>query len=69
MRRVLMAILVLCVGVCLTGCSTMVNTEEEQIRKYSRMSEMNRRLLAEDIDTILLLDRSTKLSRWHLRSE
>ena len=69
MRRVLMAILVLCVGVCLTGCRTMVNTEEEQIRKYSRMSEMNRRLLVEDIDTILLLDRSTQLSRWHLRSE
>ena len=69
MRRVLMAILVLCVGVCLSGCATMVNTEEEQIRKYSRMSEINRRLLAEDIDTILLLDRSTQLSRWHLRSE
>jgi len=69
MRRVLMTILVLCVGFCLTGCQTMVRTKEEQIRKYSRMSDINRRLLAEDIDTILLLDKSTQLSRWHLRTE
>jgi len=47
----------------------MVNTEEQQIRKYSRMSEINRRLLVEDIDAILLLDKSTQLSRWHLRTE
>lgn len=69
MRRVLMAMIVLCVGFCLTGCETMVNTKEQQIRKYSRMSEINRRLLVEDIDTLLLLDRSTQLSRWHLRTE
>jgi hypothetical protein len=69
MRRVLMAIVVLCVGFCLTGCETMVNTEEQQFRKYSRMSDINRRLLVEDIDAILLLDRSTQLTPWHMRTE
>jgi len=69
MRRVLMAIVVLCVGFCLTGCQTMTRTKEGQIRKYSRMSDINRRLLSEDIDAILLFDKSTQLSRWHLRTE
>ncbi len=69
MRRVLMAIVVLCVGFCLTGCETMTRTKEQQIRKYSRMSDINRRLLAEDIDAIFLLDRSTQLTRWHMRTE
>lgn len=69
MRRVLMAMFVLCVGFCLSGCQTMVHTKDEQIRKYSRMSDINSRLLAEDIDAILLLDQSTRLSRWHLRTE
>ncbi len=69
MRRVLMAIVVLCVGFCLTGCQTMTRTKEQQIRKYSRMSDINRRLFVEDIDAILMMDKSTQLSRWHLRTE
>lgn len=68
MRRVLMAIAVLCVGFCLAGCQTMTNTKEQQIRKYSRMSEINRRLLAEDIDAIFLLDRSSQLTSYHMRT-
>ena len=69
MRRVLMAIVVLCVGVCLTGCQTMTRTKEQQIRKYSRMSEINRRLFVEDVDAIFLMDKSTQLSHWHMRTE
>ena len=69
MRRVLMAMLTLCVVFCLSGCRTMVRTDQEQIRKYSRMSEINRRLLVEDIDAIFLFDKSTNLTRWYMRSE
>lgn len=69
MRRVLIAIAVLSVSVCLSGCQTMINTKEQQIRRYSRISEVNRLLLAEDIDSILLLDQSSQLTPWHMRTK
>lgn len=68
MRRILIAMVVLCVGFCLTGCQTMVSTKEQQIQKYSRMSDINRRLLAEDIDAIFMLDKSTQLTSWHMQT-
>jgi len=46
----------------------MVSTKEQQIQKYSRMSDINRRLLAEDIDAIFMLDKSTQLTSWHMQT-
>ena len=61
--------LVLVAGVSMfMGCETMTNGPEQQITKYSRISELNRRMLAEDVDAILLLDRPSILTPWYVRS-
>jgi hypothetical protein len=63
----IMAIL-LGVTVLASGCQTMTSDSEQQIRKYSRIADLNRRMLADDVDAILLLDRPSNLSQWHVRS-
>lgn len=68
MRKFLIG-LVLAVGVSVfMGCETMTNGSEQQITKYSRIAELNRRMLAEDVDAILLLDRPSILTPWYVRS-
>ena len=69
MLRITLTVLLVGAGMILGGCQTMTNDSEEQVRKYSRIAETNRRMLAEDIDAIFLLDRGTSLSPWHLRYE
>jgi len=64
MRKLLGLMLVAAVGLILSGCETMTRDSEMQIRKYSRIAEINRRLLAEDIDAILLLDQPSRLTQW-----
>ena len=56
----------LALSVTLTGCQTLSKSKEQQIRKYSRISELNRRMLAEDVDKYLLLDRPSRLTQWHV---
>ena len=61
---------VLLVGVTsLLGCQTLTRDREQQITKYSRISDLNRRMLNEDLDRIFLLDRPSSLSRWHVRPD
>jgi len=43
--------------------------KEQQVRKYSRISDMNRRMLADDIDAVFLLDKPSQLTRWHVRND
>ena len=52
----------------LGGCQTLSSDKEMQIRKYSRISDLNRRMLHEDVEAIMLLDRPSNLSRWHVRN-
>ena len=61
---VLLSVLIL-VG----GCQTITRDKEQQIRKYSRIADLNRRMLAEDWDTFWLLNRSSHLTRWHVRND
>jgi len=44
------------------GCKTLSKDEEQNTHKYSRVSEINRRMLAEDIERLLLLDKPSTLS-------
>ncbi|MBN1844768.1 MAG: hypothetical protein JW810_03730 [Sedimentisphaerales bacterium] len=67
MRTLIMALLVMAIGSMLAGCQTMAHDQKQQIRKYSHISEVNRRLLAEDIDKYLLLDKPSRLTRWYIR--
>lgn len=48
------------------GCKTLSRDGELQIRKYSRLSDLNRRMLAEDVDKYLLLDRPSRLTELHV---
>ena len=49
-----------------TGCATINRSKEQQIQKYSPMAELNRRMIAEDIDKAMLMDRPSRLSEWHI---
>ncbi len=61
--------LVLSVVVLVGGCQTMVNDKQQEIRRYSRISELNRRMMNEDLDAIFLLDRPSSLTPWHVPLE
>ena len=66
MLKKMVIIGVVLVAVCIGGCQTMTRDSDQQAQKYSRISELNRRMLAEDIDAILLLDRPSNLTPWHV---
>lgn len=69
MLRAVMIGLLIGIGVFVCGCQTTTRDEEQQIRKYSRISDINRRLFNEDVDTILLLDQPSHLTRWHFYAD
>lgn len=52
------------VGLLLTGCQTMTMDSEQHIRHYSRVADLNRRMLAEDVDALLLLDQPSSLTHY-----
>lgn len=64
MLKVMIVSLLVGTGVFLSGCQTMTHDEEQQKRKYSRISDVNRRLFNEDIQTIFFLDEPSKLTQW-----
>lgn len=64
MLKVMIVSLLVGMGVFLSGCQTMARDEEQQKRKYSRISDVNRRLFNEDIQTIFFLDEPSRLTQW-----
>lgn len=58
--------------VLLAGCQNYSHTysynKEAKIRQYSRITEMNSRMLVSDLDTFMLLDKPSSLSYWHMPS-
>ena len=69
MSKLIVPVLLVLLVVSLVGCQTPIHDEEQQVRQYSKMSELNRRMLAEDIDHILRLERPSRLSQWHVRTQ
>ncbi len=69
MLKVTFATLLVSLALMIGGCQTLTNTPEEQNRKYSRISNLNRMMFNEDIDNILLLDKPSQLTRWHIYTE
>ena len=69
MLRITIAVLLLSLGTFLVGCQTMTKDSEQNIQRYNRMADLHRRMINEDIEHILLLDRTSRLTRWHLRAE
>ena len=65
MLRTIVVSLLIVMGVFVSGCQTMAQDEEQQIRRYSRIADINRRLFSEDINTIFFLDEPSYLTDWH----
>ena len=65
MRTLLLLLIVSLTGL-LAGC-TMVETPSEHARRWVNITDVNLRQASEDVDYILLLDRSSRLNQWHTR--
>ncbi len=65
MLRIATLLLLFCLAPLLGGCQTLVASKDQQIRKYSRIAEINRLMFNEDIENLLMLDRSSNLSPWY----
>ena len=63
LMKKLVLLLTIGVGVLLSGCGT-VDSFDERVRRYNNILELESRMAVDDIDEILLFDRSTYLSRW-----
>ena len=60
---------IMAVGFVSGGCQSTTHSKEQQIRKYSRVSGLQSMMLADDIERMLLLDRPSRLSQWHVVAE
>ena len=68
MNRLIALVLVACAALVASqgGCSQTQSYEERE-HIWARTTEMDLRQLVEDIDYLMLMDRPTRLSRWHER--
>ncbi|MCJ7544865.1 MAG: hypothetical protein MUP47_09960 [Phycisphaerae bacterium] len=57
---------ILCVVGFLVGC-TMSESADEHNRRLRQQAALQMRMLVEDVDAVLLLDRSSSLTDWHTR--
>jgi len=58
---------VVLVLICLVAGCTLSETAEQRNRRISQSMELQARMMVYDIDAILLLDRSSRLTPWHVR--
>jgi hypothetical protein len=68
MKKIIFGLIVV---VCLwsTGCQTLTRDSDQEIRNYSLVADLNRRMLTEDVDSMLLLDKPSSLNKWHVPAE
>ncbi|MBN1435852.1 MAG: hypothetical protein JW936_02150 [Sedimentisphaerales bacterium] len=69
MNKAIIAFLLIALVFCTVGCQTPSRDSEQSIQQYSRIAEINRRMLAEDMEAFWLLDRPSRLSRWNMRDK
>lgn len=62
----LLVMLVLCLAAVLAGC-TLDETRAEHGRRLLQITDVQLRMLVEDWEEFWLYDKSTTLSRWHVR--
>ena len=65
MKKCLM-VLVLCLSGFLAGC-TLVDTADERNRRIAQSWNLQERMMIDDIDAYLLLDRNSYLTPWYTR--
>lgn len=64
MLKAAVIVLLLCGVLFFAGCQSPGHDKEQNIQKYSRIADLNRRMLAEDFEKFWLLDRPTRLTKW-----
>lgn len=62
MLKVTVTVVLLSFVMLLVGCQSLTRDSEQNIHKYSRISDYNRRMLTDDIDALLLLDQPSRLT-------
>lgn len=60
----LLALLALCLVTWTAGC-TITETAAERNRRIANVWDIQGKMMVEDIDYFLLLERSSNLSEWH----
>ena len=63
-----MLLFVLLVGVSMiAGCATMTQSPAEVRATYDRVLDSQMRMMAEDVNFALMIDRPSRLTRWQVR--
>ena len=60
-------VLVLLAMVFVSGCANTVETGQERSWRIAQGWELDRRMLADDWDYIMLINKNSTLSQWHQR--
>ena len=58
-------VLILLLGSLLAGCHGMVDSYAERKIRLKQISELQMRMLVDDLDYLLLIDRSSTLTEYH----
>jgi len=57
----------LLVGALAGGCATMTMDEKEHARSQRFATDADPKMMAEDVDLLLMLDRPSRLTQWHTK--
>ncbi len=49
------------------GCATMTMDEKEHARSQRFSTDADPKMMAEDVDTLMMLDRPSRLTKWHTK--
>ncbi len=63
----LCVIFLLLSAMVLSGCQGLVDSPADRRRRINQIVDLQLRMMMDDIDSFLLLDRTTALTRYHLR--
>lgn len=67
-RNLLTSVLVLAsLGLLIGGCTTLVRSPAERAHMIRVVEDYDAKLIVEDMDTFLLQNHPTRLTRWHVR--
>ena len=66
MVRIVLLTIILGLGIMVAGCQTTAGTPQQNVQKYSRILELNRMMIMDDIEVFMLMDRPSNLSYYRV---
>ena len=67
-KLVILLLLSICLGTVLAGCAGTIDTGPERLRRYWEITEIQGRQFNDDLDYLLLYERSSRLTEYHGRA-